>query len=77
MASMRTSLAHCTAWAVFASAAAFGQAPVSGGINEQPLAQALSEFAQHTGLQVVYVSEIVGGRHSNPVRWRACSRAPG
>jgi outer membrane receptor protein involved in Fe transport len=33
----------------------------------QPLAQALSEFAKQTGLQVVYVSEIVRSRQSNSV----------
>ena len=58
---------------------------LSHDIAAQPLAQALSEFANQTGLQVVYVSEIAATQASKarPAGWRllmrssACWRVPG
>ena len=40
---------------------------LTGGIPAQPLAQALEEFARETGLQLVYVSGIVGRQRSHAV----------
>ncbi|MGB5131293.1 MAG: TonB-dependent receptor, partial [Steroidobacteraceae bacterium] len=59
MASVRMSLVLCAAWVLTAAPVAIGQSAPSGELAEQPLAQALSQFAAQTGLQVVYVSEIV------------------
>jgi iron complex outermembrane recepter protein len=42
-------------------------APLAADIPAQPLGQALSAFASQTGLQLVYVSEIVGHRRSHAV----------
>lgn len=48
----------------------FAQSPgvLSADIPPQPLAQALAAFAQQTGLQLVYVSEIADGLPSNGAR---------
>lgn len=59
MASVRISLVLCAAWVLAAAPIASGQSAPSSEIAEQPLAQALSQFAAQTGLQLVYVSEIV------------------
>lgn len=53
------------------SPAAFSQetasAVLSANIPAQPLTQALAAFAQQTGLQLVYVSGVVGNRRSRAV----------
>jgi outer membrane receptor protein involved in Fe transport len=67
MSSMRISLALCTAGLLAAPPLACAEPSPSNGIVEQPLAQALSEFAAETGLQVVYVSESVGLLRSKAV----------
>ena len=67
MASVRILLVLCTAWALTAAPVASGQSAPAGEIALQPLAQALSQFAAQTGLQVVYVSEIVESLTSGAV----------
>lgn len=64
---MRISLVLCAAWTFIAAATAAAQSTPAVAIAAQPLAQALSEFAAQTGLQVVYVSEIVVSRRSKSV----------
>lgn len=59
MASVRISLVLCAVLALTAPPFAAGQSSPSDEIAEQPLAQALSQFAAQTGLQVVYVSKVV------------------
>ena len=65
MTSVRNLLAICatSGFLVFSSAEASEE--LSHDIAAQPLAQALSEFATQTGLQVVYVSEIAATQASN------------
>jgi iron complex outermembrane recepter protein len=50
-----------------ATAGAPESAALSAGIPAEPLAQALESFARQTGLQLVYVSEIVHERKSHAV----------
>jgi outer membrane receptor protein involved in Fe transport len=57
----------CVAWTFIAAPSAAEQSARTIAIAAQPLAQALAEFAEQTGLQVIYVSEIIGGRRSNLV----------
>ncbi len=45
----------------------FQPPPLSVAIPEQPIAQALGEFARQTGLQLIYISTVVRGQHSRPV----------
>jgi len=40
------------------------QAPSSDGISAQPLSDAIREFADETGLQIVFESELTQGKHS-------------
>jgi len=58
MTSVRTLLATCAAWGFLVSLRAEAFEELSHEVAAQPLAQALSEFADQTGLQLVYVSEI-------------------
>lgn len=67
MTSMRISLVLCAAWALAVAPAAAGQSRTQAGIASQPLAQALSEFADQTGLQLVYVSGVVASLTSKAV----------
>lgn len=67
MASMRTSLVLGAAWILAHASVAIGQQAQLTGFAVQPLGQALSEFAAQTGLQVVYVSEIVASLKANAV----------
>ena len=65
MSSVRNLLAICatSSFLAFARAEAFEK--LSHDIAAQPLTQALSEFANQTGLQLVYVSEIAAKQASN------------
>jgi outer membrane receptor protein involved in Fe transport len=56
----------CAAWSVLAAqAVAASTTPtLSSAIAPQPLAQALSEFASQTGLQIIYVSDIAAAERS-------------
>lgn len=67
MASMRIAIVLFAAWALAATPAAAGQSESPAGIASQPLAQALSEFADQTGLQLVYVSDVVASLKSKAV----------
>jgi len=66
MISARRMLPLCAAWGLLALSAARAQSPdaLPTDIAAQPLAQALTEFANQTGLQLVYVSEIAATRVS-------------
>jgi len=50
-----------------AQAQAVAPATLPADIPAQPLAQALGEFAQHTRLQLVYVSSVVRDKKSHAV----------
>ena len=50
-----------------ASAEAVAPVTLAADIPAQPLAQALGEFARHTGLQLVYVSSVVRNKKSHAV----------
>src|ERR1700748_1683623 len=50
-------------------------AVLSTDIPAQPLAQALTAFAQQTGLQLVYVSQIVNNQKSHAVAAGLTARA--
>src|SRR5215472_17861390 len=50
-----------------APAQAIATATLPADIPAQPLAQALGEFARHTGLQLVYVSSVVRDKKSHAV----------
>ncbi len=65
MIPVRNLLAICaiSSFLVFSRAEAFDK--LSHDIAAQPLTQALSEFADQTGLQLVYVSEIAAKQASN------------
>ncbi len=67
MVSMRISLALCAVWGLTAAPVAISQSAAPIGIAAQPLAQALSEFAEQTGLQLVYVSDVVASLQSTAV----------
>jgi len=56
----------CAIGACSASATCWAQSPdsLSIDIGAQPLSQALTEFAERTGLQLIYVSELAKGRAS-------------
>ena len=58
---MRRWLSVCALWSLFAASmsAAQTEATLSADIAPQPLAQGLTAFAEQTGLQLVYMSEIV------------------
>ncbi|MGH7490116.1 MAG: TonB-dependent receptor plug domain-containing protein, partial [bacterium] len=66
MISPRKLLASWALWSLLVSTAALSQPlPTLGAeIAPQPLAQALAAFADQTGLQLVYVSEIVNSKQS-------------
>jgi len=59
MTSVRKLLAMCATWGFLVFSHAEASEVLSRDIAAQPLAQALSEFAAQTGLQLIYVSEIV------------------
>ena len=67
MASKRISLVLCAAWIFVGASAAIGQPESPASAAAQPLAEALSDFAARTGLQVVYVSETVAPVMANAV----------
>lgn len=56
----------CSAWSILAFQAAAASPPsvLSSAIEPQPLAEALSEFASQTGLQIIYLSEIAAAERS-------------
>ncbi len=58
MTSVRNLLAICATWGFLVFSHAEASEELSRDIAAQPLAQALSEFAAQTGLQLIYVSEI-------------------
>src|SRR5512134_3018513 len=64
MSPVRNLLATCATWGFLVLSRAEASDELSHDIAAQPLAQALSEFAAQTGLQVVYVSGIVATRSS-------------
>ncbi|HEX5650180.1 MAG TPA: TonB-dependent receptor plug domain-containing protein, partial [Steroidobacteraceae bacterium] len=64
MTPVRNLLATCATWGFLVLSRAEASDELSHDIAAQPLAQALSEFAAQTGLQVVYVSEIAATRVS-------------
>jgi outer membrane receptor protein involved in Fe transport len=64
MALVRNLLAICATWGLLVSSGAEAYQELSRDIPAQSLAQALSEFASQTGLQVVYVSGIANARVS-------------
>ena len=65
MTPVRNLLAICATSGFLAFARAEASAELSHDIAAQPLAQALSEFANQTGLQLIYVSEIAAKQASN------------
>jgi iron complex outermembrane receptor protein len=65
MTSVRNLLAICATSVFLVFSRAEASAELSHDIVAQPLAQALSDFATQTGLQVVYVSGIAATRVSN------------
>lgn len=67
MASMRISLVLCAVWVLTAAPVAISQSAAPTGIAAQPLAHALSEFAEQTGFQLVYVSDVVASLQSTAV----------
>jgi outer membrane receptor protein involved in Fe transport len=64
MIPVRIFLAICATSGFLALSRAEASADLSNDIAAQPLAQALSEFAAQTGLQLVYVSEIAATQDS-------------
>lgn len=58
MTSVRKLLAMCATWGFLVFSHAEASEELSHDIAAQPLAQALSEFATQTSLQLIYVSEI-------------------
>jgi len=64
MTPVRHLLAICATSGLLVFSNAEASAELSHDIAAQPLAQALSEFATQTGLQVVYVSGIAATRLS-------------
>jgi outer membrane receptor protein involved in Fe transport len=67
MASTRLSLVLCAARILADAPVADANPAPPAGYAVQPLGQALSQFAAQTGLQVVYVSAIVGSVKANAV----------
>jgi iron complex outermembrane recepter protein len=65
MTPVRNLLAICAVWGFLVFSRAEASEELSHDIAAQPLAQALSELAAQTGLQVVYVSGIVASQDSN------------
>jgi len=65
MSSVRNPLAICATLSFLAFTRAEAFEKLSHDIAAQPLTQALSEFADQTGLQLVYVSEIAAKQASN------------
>jgi iron complex outermembrane receptor protein len=63
---VRRWLSVCALWSLFAASTSAAQAEptLSADIAPQPLAQGLAAFAEQTGLQLVYMSEIVGLRQT-------------
>ena len=68
MTSVRNLLAICATSGFLVFSCAEASEELSHDIAAQPLAQALSEFATQTGLQVVYVSGIAATRVSKRAR---------
>src|SRR5688572_8474458 len=64
MTPVRNLLAICAASGFLVFSTAEASEELSRDIAAQPLAQALSEFATQTGLQVVYVSGIAANQAS-------------
>ena len=62
MTPVRNLLAISATWGFLVLSNAEASEELSHDIAAQPLAQALSEFAAQTGLQLVYVSEIAASR---------------
>ncbi len=67
MAAVRVSFLLCASWACIVAPMAAAQSTPAIAIVAQPMAQALAEFAKQTGLQLVYVSEVVGSHQSTRV----------
>ena len=71
MTAVLRALSICAPAAVLDAPATLAQAveptELTAGIPAQPLAQALQAFARQTGLQLVYVSDIVRDQRSHPV----------
>lgn len=66
MRSKRTaSLVTATLIALLLSGLGQTQEETDSGIRAQPLTKALAEFAEQTGMQLVYPSELTAGVHSN------------
>lgn len=65
MSSVRNLLAICATLGFLVFARAEASEKLSHDIAAQPLTQALSEFANQTGLQLIYVSEIAAKQASN------------
>ena len=65
MVPVRKLLSICAIWGLLVSPGAAAYQELSRDIPAQSLAQALSEYASQTGLQVVYVSGIANARVSN------------
>jgi iron complex outermembrane recepter protein len=64
MTSVRKLLAICASWGFLVFSHAEASEELSRDIAAQPLAQALSEFATQTSLQLIYVSEIAATQGS-------------
>ena len=85
MTPVRNLLAICATWGFLVVSRAEASAELLGDIAAQPLAQALSELAAQTGLQLVYVSELPQAKPRKalravcrlPMRCSACWRVPG
>ena len=78
MTSVRNLLAICATSGFLVFSRAEASEELSRDIAAQPLAQALSEFATQTGLQLVYVSEIAATRSLErraPRCWRLLMRS--
>jgi outer membrane receptor protein involved in Fe transport len=65
MTPVRMLLAICVATAVVVCSRVEASEKLSHDIAAQPLAQALGEFAEQTGLQLIYISEIAATQASN------------
>src|ERR1700694_1861404 len=70
MTSARHLLLSCATWYLVATSTSIAQssAVLSADIAPQPLPQALTTFAQHTGLQLIYVSAVADAQRSKGAR---------
>ena len=70
MIRLRNSVLLCMTWGLLATPASHARslAVLPADIEPQPVAQALEAFADQTGLQLIYVSEVIGTQQSKGAR---------